>query len=155
MTSSFTTRTKDHEETFFAFILTAAATTALANPVEYPGYATAIVTSPVATVDGRTSALFQSRIEQGIVWFKFSDNLWKFNTFANLTLSRDNSGLNYNNVTSPAVGMKFTRTSSSTVTDVGVQVVRERFATDLYHFSEAKTRFQAFVSVVGAWDLKN
>lgn len=137
-------------KSFAAMAFLAAAVSAQAEPIAYPGSTWGAVVFPSSgTTTEKDNTLFQGKVEQGIDWFRFADN-WKFNTYANVSYSLDNRGYDYNNKVVPAIGVKATREFSNGTFDVGAQLVHER----RWKSDSEGDALQAYASWWFGWNLK-
>jgi hypothetical protein len=119
--------------------------------IAYPGSTWGVLMYPAGlTPAEKENTLLAGRVEQGIDWFRFGDEQWKFNTYAALAYSVDNQGLDYNNKLTPAIGMKVSRTFESGVLDFGLQAIHER----RWKTSASNSGAQVYVSWWFGWDAR-
>lgn len=119
---------------------------AAAEPVAYPGSMWGQLMYPAGLTDEeKTNTLLSGRIEQGVDWFRFGDDRWKFNTYIAIGYSVDNKGLFYNNKLTPALGAKVSRSFDRGVLDLGIQAIHER------RWKDANNGNNSGVQVYASW----
>jgi hypothetical protein len=123
-----------------------------AEPIAYPGSTWGQLVYPAGLVgEEKTDALLSGRVEQGVDWFRFGEDKWKFNTYAALGYSVDNKGLSYYNKLTPALGLKVSRSFDGGSLDLGVQVIHERRWKDS---DSSNSGVQAYANWWFGWDAK-
>lgn len=140
-----------------AIALLAAAFTASADPIGYPGSNWSTITINPGVVRGTAednNVLLQGKAEQGIDWLRFgAGDAWKLNTYAQVGYSVDRNKLDYNNKLVPAVGVKMVRSFEHGTAELGIQVVHE----DHFRLSgpgRSGNGVQAYGSYWFGWNLK-
>jgi hypothetical protein len=119
--------------------------------IAYPGYTWGTITFPNSVMKNSGKELdnvaLDMKVEQGIDWFKFGQDSWRFNTYISLRVAADNQGLDYNNKVSPALGFKIRRDFDQGILDFGVQAVQER----RWKIPTKSSGYQAYASWWFGW----
>lgn len=124
---------------------------AQAEPLAYPGSTWGQLIYPAGlSEEEKTNTLLSGRVEQGVDWFRFGDDKWKFNTYVAIGYSVDNKGLAYNNKITPALGMRATRVFTGGALDFGLQAIHERRWKD----NQDNSGVQVYASWWFGWDAK-
>jgi hypothetical protein len=122
-----------------------------AQPLAYPGSTWGQVIYPSGlSLEERENTLLSGRVEQGVDWFRFGNEQWKFNTYAAVGYSTDTKGLPYNNKVTPALGFKISRSFETGVLDLGLQAVHER----RWKANTSDSGLQVYASWWFGWDAR-
>lgn len=126
------------------------------GPIGYPGNTWGTVVYSAKAPAGYNEYRVEGIVEQGVDWFKFSeDKTWKFNTYGafEYVLNSDTSGV------TPVLGMKVNKAFSDGSLDLGLRI--KRGSTYLsptgqsFGGTEKVTRTEVYATYWFAWDLKN
>lgn len=108
-------------KSFIALAIMAAAVSVQAQdfkgPIAYPGNMWGTTVLAPSAPDGYPKYRIEGVVEQGVDWFRFGDNKWKFNTYVagEYVINSDSKGF------TPVIGMKMSRSYDDGNLDLGLR----------------------------------
>lgn len=138
-----------------AAALLAAATTAPAQPLGYPGVVWGTIVYAPTARHGEPTFQTQGIVEQGIDWFRFGNDKWKFNTYGAVTYVIDDNNTTF----VPQLGMKVNRRFENGSLDLGLRVMSENKVVSgsplvTSSHSERKATVQLYATYWFDWNLR-
>jgi len=131
--------------TFLAAVLFAVPV--FADPIAYPGSHWVIAQKGAGFGTDSDNALLQGKIEQGVDWARIGNSAWRFNTYAAMGYTMDNTGVPYNNKVLPAVGVKLVQSRNGSSLEVGIQI-----GADYRWRSTSRDTYTGATVYVSAWN---